>query len=251
MPSSAPPSSPSRPPREGRRQGPRAGTLAVFLLGAVVGALGLRFVDAPAPAAPDASDLSFASGPRYDEPSTTFRIASLNVLGHGHTVPGGDRKGWAQGPQRMEWQTQVLKAERVDVVGFQELQKPQYDTFTQMTAGQFTMWPGNIDGRGFLRNSIAWKTSTFTLLKTSWIKLPYFHGDELRMPVVLLQHNVTGQQAYVINFQNPANARGDASRWRAQGRTLQINLVNKLHATTGLPVFWTGDLNDREKAPAT
>ncbi|GAA5150331.1 hypothetical protein GCM10023340_27240 [Nocardioides marinquilinus] len=237
----------------------RVTALTVFVAGAAAGVLGLQALGA-APAPPGDAPVvsaslstvstvsSLAAGPRKDEPGTTFRIASLNVLGHGHTAPGGNRKGWRQGPERMRMQLDVLLAEKVDVIGFQELQKPQYDVFRAATAGQFATWPGNIGGRSFLRNSIAWRTATWTLVDTSWIKVPYFKGDMLRMPVVLLQHNVTGQQAYFMNFQNPANARGNADRWRAQGRSMQMDLVNRLRVTSGLPVFWTGDFNDREKA---
>jgi hypothetical protein len=237
----------------------RVTALGVFVAGAAVGVVGLHALNEDQTPPGDAPVVSaslstvatvgdLAAGPRKDDPGTTFRIASLNVLGHGHTAPGGNRRGWKQGPERMRMQLDVLLAEKVDVIGWQELQKPQFDVFRNATVGQFATWPGNIDGRGFLRNSISWRTATWTLVDTSWTKVPYFKGDPLRMPVVLLRHNVTGQQAYFINFQNPANARGNADRWRAQGRKLQMDLVTRLRTTTGLPVFWTGDFNDREKA---
>lgn len=228
--------------------------IGIFLLGAMLGALTLRLVGLGDEGTGEAARLS--DGDRAaQQPSdsadsgipTTFRIGSLNVLGAGHTAPGGDRHGYASGAERMAKQVAVIRHERVDVVGFQELQKSQFDVFTQMTAGQYGIWPGNIDGPGFLRNSIAWRTRTWSFVKGSWIRVPYFHGETLRMPVALLQNVTTGQQAYFMNFQNPANARGDANRWRVAGRTLQINLVNRLR-TTGLPVYWTGDFNDRDKA---
>lgn len=230
--------------------------IGIFLLGAMLGALTLRLVGLGEEGASESARLSEGVQttqqpdelPARTDAPTTFRIGSLNVLGAGHTAPGGDRHGYASGSERMAKQVRVIRNERVDVLGFQELQKAQFDVFTQLTAGQYAVWPGNIDGPGFLRNSIAWKTRTWSFVKGSWIKVPYFHGEVLRMPVALLQNVDTGQQAYFMNFQNPADARGDANRWRVAGRTLQINLVNRLRTETGLPVYWTGDFNDRDKA---
>ncbi len=227
----------------------RLTALAVFLLGGIAGALGVQAVTVAPPVerTPGASEVLLVGQAKADQEPTTFRMASLNILGHGHTAKGGNKPRYASGPQRIRWQLDVLRDEGVEVVGLQELERPQYAAFTRLAAGEYALWPGGDDPK-VLRNSIAWRTDTWTLVKTSRILLPYFHGKQIPMPVVLLRHNVTGQQAYFINFQNPANTRGDATRWRAQGRALQSDLVNRLRDTTGLPVFWTGDLNDRERA---
>ena len=67
------------------------------------------------------------------------------------------------------------------------------------------------------------------------------------MPVVLLQSLQTGQQVYFMNFQNPADVRGNAQKWRLIGQRLQIALVNLLKASNGLPVVWTGDMNAKKQ----
>lgn len=227
--------------------------LTLFLVGAFVGALVLRVVDAPDPAERDdaaqyvVGETGSESATGTDAP-TTFRIASLNVLGHGHTAPGGNRTGYASGPERMRLQVDKLRRHQVDVVGFQELQAPQVREFNKLTGTQYDIWPGNIDGPGFLRNSIAWDTGEWGLVRSSWLRVPYFDGVLLRMPVVLLANVETGQQAYFMNFQNPADARGNAERWRDEGRALQLGLVNRLRAQSGLPVYWTGDFNERKEA---
>jgi hypothetical protein len=135
----------------------------------------------------------------------------------------------------------------VSVVGFQELQQPQFDVFERKATGIYNWFPGDIDTRGFLRNTIAWRADTWRLVSTSWLKLPYFHGEELRMPLVLLQHLGTGQQVYFMNFQNPADVRGNAEKWRMIGQRRQSNLVNKMRDLSGLPVFWLGDMNSRDQ----
>lgn len=178
---------------------------------------------------------------------TSFRVSSFNILGYDHTEKGGSKKGFANGAQRMKWAVQLIKSHQVDVVGLQEFQLPQYDKWAKKAASQYDVFPGAIDTPGFLRNSIAWRRDKFRLVSTSWLKLPYFHGDVLRMPVVLLQSLQTGQQIYFMNFQNPADVRGNALKWRLLGQRLQIELVNLLKTSNGLPIVWTGDMNSKQQ----
>jgi endonuclease/exonuclease/phosphatase family metal-dependent hydrolase len=184
--------------------------------------------------------VSTVSGP------TSFRVSSFNVLGADHTAGGKhSKKGYADGELRMKWAVQLLKSHQVDVVGLQEFQPPQYDKWLRKATPLYDIFPGYLDTVGFLRNSIAWRKDKFRLVSASWIKLPYFHGDVLRMPVVLLQSLQTGQQIYFMNFQNPADVRGNADKWRRIGQRLQIRLVNQLRASNALPIIWTGDMNSK------
>jgi DNA-binding transcriptional regulator of glucitol operon len=178
---------------------------------------------------------------------TSFRVSSFNVLGYDHTAKGGQKKGYADGAQRMKWGVQLLKSHQVDVVGLQEFQPQQYDKWVKKASGLYDIFPGYVDTIGFLRNSIAWRKDKFRLVSTSWIKLPYFHGDVLRSPVVLLQSLQTGQQIYFMNFQNPADVRGNALKWRLIGQRLQIALVNLLRTSNNLPIVWTGDMNSKRQ----
>lgn len=180
---------------------------------------------------------------------TTFRVSSFNVLGYDHTEKGGTKAkaGYANGMMRMKWGIQLLKSHGVDVVGLQEFQPQQYEKWAKRATGVYDIYPGYVDTIGFLRNSIAWRRDKFRLVSTSWLKLPYFHGDVLRMPVVLLQSLQTGQQIYFMNFQNPADVRGNALKWRLIGQRLQIALVNQLRDSNRLPIVWTGDMNSTKQ----
>jgi hypothetical protein len=180
---------------------------------------------------------------------TSFRVSSFNILGWDHTEKGGSKAkaGYANGVVRMKWAVQLIKSHHVDVVGLQEFQPQQYAKWVRKASSRYDIFPGYIDTVGFLRNSIAWRKDKFKLVSTSWIKLPYFHGDVLRMPVVLLQSLQTGQQIYFMNFQNPADVRGNALKWRLIGQRIQIALVNLLKTSNGLPVVWTGDMNSRQQ----
>lgn len=218
----------------------RLTVVAALLLGMVLGAGALRLSGMGA--SDDGAQLAegAVSGP------TEFTISSLNVLGAGHTRPGGKKPGWAEGPQRMRWLAGVITANSVEVIGLQEFERPQYLVWEREMGADWDTYPGTAWGAKQMRNSVAWRTDQWSLVSASWVKIPYFHGNLLRMPLVLLQNVTTGQQIYASSFHNPANARGPAAKWRKQATTNEIAMVNRLRSETGLPVYVLGDMNERE-----
>lgn len=226
-----------------RRQVRRIGALttASALVAALVG-LGV-----PA----DATGLrtqAMADTPTDPTTPATFRVASFNLLGAGHTAPGGNRPGWESGWTRMGYAVRLIQEERLDVVGFQELQSPQYRRLREETGNSFGVWPGNQLSDSSMHNSIAWRKREWSLVEKRTILIPYFDGHKLRMPYVLLKNVDTGRRAWFFNTHNPANARGPAQRWRDQGFRMEADLVNRLRTQyPSVPVFSTGDKNDREE----
>ncbi len=185
-----------------------------------------------------------------DVPATTFRISSFNVLGSSHTARHGNKPGYRSGPQRMAGALGLIRAFGVDVVGFQEFESTQFGAFNRMTRGGWGVYPGLQLGRNSVRNSIAWRRDVFTAVSVQSIAIPYFHGNRVRMPYVLLEHNATGRKVWFINVHNPASTkrhRGN-ERWRDVATALEIGLVNRLHAQSGYPVILTGDFNERAEA---
>jgi endonuclease/exonuclease/phosphatase family metal-dependent hydrolase len=183
------------------------------------------------------------------DPVTTFRIASFNVLGDSHTGRGGDKPGYAAGPTRVGWAAQALNAAGVDVVGFQEYESVQHNAFMRRTGGAWAAFPGTSLGSNPVRNSIAWRRSTWTAIELKTIPIPYFRGNRVPMPYVLLENNETGQRVWIINVHNPTsnNKRGNNERWRDVGTSMQVNLMNNLKAD-GIPVILMGDFNERAEA---
>ena len=178
---------------------------------------------------------------------TAFRVSSFNVLGHSHTTPGGNKPGWADGRTRMRWQIELLASRGVDVVGFQEFQPPQFEVFTDEVGTEWGVYPGDRLRRVSMHNSIAWRRDTWRVLQRETIPIPYFDGNPVRMPYLRLRHRGTGQEVWFANFHNPASTRGNAQRWRDEATRLEVALVNRLRAETGLPVVVTGDMNEREE----
>lgn len=197
------------------------------------------------------ADPGAEAAPRLEEQppaATTFQISSFNLLGSGHTAPGGNHPGWASGVTRMNWAVQLLNEGGVDLVGFQEMESPQYKKFMELEGSNFAIFPGNRIGNLPMANSIAWRLDTWALVRASTIEVPYFHGNMIRKPVVLLQNVHTGQQAYFFNTHNPASTRGPAQEWRNKAVAIEVALANRLReASPDIPVFFTGDMNDREK----
>lgn len=201
------------------------------------------FVRIPEPQIPD----GYVRVSRTAVLPTSFTVASYNVLGYGHTAPGGNRPGWADGRTRMRWATSLLRGRGVDVVGFQEFQIQQFSTFNAVAGGEFAVYPGAAGGRPGVRSSIAWRRAEWTLVEANTLPIPYFGGSPLPMPYILLEHNETGQRVWFANFHNPADARGPAQSLRDRAVSLEIALFNRLRAETGYPVVATGDMNDRDE----
>jgi hypothetical protein len=246
MRTSSRPAEPSAP-RPGIRL-PRRGTL-VGLVGA---ALALSVAAALFLAAPSDEGRSPGATPagaeRRTAGATTFQVATLNVLGHSHTKPGGNRPGWEGSGVRMRYATQLLESSGVDLVGFQEFEPQQYNAFVKLMSPAWSIAPG-LDAPGTAQSkAIAWRTADWTLVSSTTFKSPYFNGEMQARPLIQLRHNVTGQLVWVMNTHNPANTRGNAQKYRDQAERIQAALVNSLRRQQpDVPVILVGDMNDRER----
>jgi hypothetical protein len=183
--------------------------------------------------------------PPIDLP-THVRTSSFNLLGYGHTAPGGDRNGWADGVTRMNWAVRIIRNNGLQVIGFQEMQKPQYQRFAALEGASYGTYPGDQLTTAAMANTIAWRLSTWQLVEARTIQIPYFHGNLIRMPYVLLRNRLTGREAWFYNSHNPANAHGPAQRWRDEAVRREARLFNQLRSDyPSTPVISTGDENDK------
>jgi hypothetical protein len=180
---------------------------------------------------------------------TTFRVASLNVLGDSHTGRGGNKRGWASGVTRMGWAYGLLQSADIDVVGFQEFETPQYNRFRSLGGSSWAVFPGPTLDRGSLRDSIAWRTDTWELVEARSVDVPYFGGQMIRRPLVRLKNIESGREVWFFNTHNPATTPrwGNNARWRSVAISIEVRLADELSAD-GTPVIFTGDYNDRAEA---
>jgi hypothetical protein len=182
-------------------------------------------------------------------PAAQFQVASLNVLGASHTARHGNKHHFASGATRMRYSVQLLRSHGVDVVGLQEFEVTQFAAFKRATGSAFATFPGPTMGHNPVRNSIAWRTDTWSLVAAHTESIPYFHGHRVPMPYVLLQHRTTGRKVWFMNVHNPASTKshGNNQRWRNVATGIEIATVHRLQAT-GIPVVFTGDFNERAES---
>jgi hypothetical protein len=187
-----------------------------------------------------------ATAARLGEP-TAFTLSSFNVLGSTHTGPNSR---FASGVERMSLAVKLLDRHGVDVVGFQELQMDQWAEFTRLAGDRFGVYPGGISRRA-VQNSVAWSLDMWDMVEEEsfLVDIPYFNGDLYPMPVVLLRNKLTGVEAWFANFHNPATNRKhpNSTKYRMAAVAREVALANELIAASDRPLFFTGDMNDREK----
>ncbi|WP_395693865.1 alkaline phosphatase family protein [Nocardioides sp.] len=223
----------------------RRGVRATVVPALAAGAVGVAGVLASTGAAVATVPAAPGTAPSYDRP-TTVRVSSFNTLGAGHTGKGG-RSKFADGVTRTGYMVRILDQLKPSVVGLQEFQKPQFQRFKQLTKSTWGIFPGDQLSSAAMQNSIIWRRSSWTLVESHTMKIPYFHGNELPMPYVLLRNVQTGRQLWVYNSHQPADARGNAQKWRNIAAAREVALVNRLRAQYPLiPVIVTGDKNDRD-----
>lgn len=201
-----------------------------------------------APVATDRVRTTATTLPPVTDMPTQLRVSSFNLLGYGHTKKGGGHPRFTDGITRMKWAVRIIRNQDLQVIGFQEMQRPQFTRFKELTGTDFALYPGKKLTTAAMANSIAWRKSDWQLIEARTVQIPYFHGNLIRMPYVLLQNRLTGRQAWFFNSHNPANAHGPAQRWRNQAVAIEAALFNQLqvdYPTT--PIISTGDENDRDK----
>jgi len=176
----------------------------------------------------------------------TFRVATFNVLGDSHTGGRGDEASRPDGATRMGRSVTVLKNHDVQVVGLQEFETIQAKTFLKEMGGAWQIYP---DLSGDTRDAIAWRTDAFEVMQEQTVRVPYFNGALVDMPVVLLKDRRTGKEVYFFNVHNSADTykyhHQQANRTSAMDR--EVQLIKQMHAYK-IPVIFTGDLNEREPA---
>jgi hypothetical protein len=173
--------------------------------------------------------------------ATHFTVSSFNVLGAGHTAGRG---GLAPGATRMHAAVGLLTGNNVSVAGLQEFQDSQYRTFMALVGGTYDVYPGLSLGVQPVQNSIIWKQADWSLVEARTLSIPYFHGNHVPMPYVLLRNRHSGREMWFYNSHNPADAQGPAGHWRAIATSMEASLVRNL-TSDGTPMIVTGDMNDR------
>ncbi len=209
--------------------------------------LGVTLTARPTPTrTPTPTPTATASPTPEPPPVLDFVISSFNVLGSSHTSGKGKRPGMASGRTRAARAADLLARHQADVIGFQELQGDQLAALRRHTDLDF--YPGSSLRRRDSENSLGWQRSEWTAVEKHTVAIPYFNGNRRPMPYVRLRNTATGLEAWFANFHNPADTRQFHRQqgFRSRATSIEIALANRL-VRTGLPVFITGDMNERDE----
>lgn len=167
----------------------------------------------------------------------SFRVATFNVLASQHTEPGGQHGSWPSAGWRTPQTVGYIRSHDVDVVGLQEVKSGQLSGITAGTG--FRAWPGGSDPD----NSIIWDPAVFEFVSGDAFHITFMHS--VRPQTILrLRHKATNLEFYFLNMHASAGG-GKYAGSRAAGHNTAAATVNRLKSE-GIPIFLTGDMNDRE-----
>lgn len=167
----------------------------------------------------------------------TFRVATFNVLASQHTERGGQHASWPSASTRTPQTVGYIRSHDVDVVGLQEVKSGQLNGITAGTG--FRAWPGGSDPD----NSIIWDPAVFDFVSGDAFHITFMNS--VRPQTILrLRHRATKLEFYFLNMHASAGG-GRYAGSRAAGHNAAAQTVNRLKSE-GIPIFLTGDMNDRE-----
>ncbi|HWJ09937.1 MAG TPA: endonuclease/exonuclease/phosphatase family protein [Nocardioides sp.] len=164
----------------------------------------------------------------------SFRVATFNVLASQHTDGPG---GWPDSGWRTPQTVGYIRNAGIDVMGLQEVKPGQLGGITAGTG--FRAWPGGSDPD----NSVIWDPAVFDFVSGDAFYITFMHGTRMQ-PIVRLRHKKTKLEFYFVNMHASAGG-GPYAASRAAGHNTAAATVNRLKAE-GIPIFLTGDMNDRE-----
>lgn len=172
--------------------------------------------------------------------SFSLRIGTFNVLGSQHTAPGGDRRAYPPASVRNGGAIGLIRSHGVDILGTQELQGDQLDALTGGTG--MAAYPGYAFGSVETDNSILYDPDKFEFVSGTSFSITFMNS--VRPQTVLrLRDRATGREFYVLNMHASAGG-GKYAVSRRAGHLTAVSYINGLKSE-GLPIFLTGDMNDR------
>jgi murein DD-endopeptidase MepM/ murein hydrolase activator NlpD len=186
----------------------------------------------------ECSDTDPSSIPGGSAVGGEVRVASFNIF---HDDPGQSDEFWKA---RLTRSVKVLVGNGIDVAGLQEVRPSQMAAFNTAEFGGnvYDMHPKATNGPNYSPNPIIWNKAKYKLIKTGEVPFTYFGGSKSQAPLVRLETIETGQQFYVINTHDPADARGEADMYRLENAKRYSDIMKNL-AKDGIPIFFTGDFN--------
>ena len=187
--------------------------------------------------------------PKKPEPPPVldFTLTTFNMLGSSHTAGGGKRPGMASGRVRAGRAAVLLNRHGTDVVGLPgDAGRPARGDAA--ADRRWTSTPASRCAGRDSENSIGWRRDLFVAVERHTVKIPYFNGgragDALRPAAAT--STPASRRGSRTSTTRPTRRGSTASSASATGpRRSRSSLANRL-IRTGIPVFITGDMNERD-----
>jgi hypothetical protein len=170
----------------------------------------------------------------------SFRLASFNVLGNGHSRPYAHDDRFGPSRMRAEWTAQALITGRVHVAGLQETTAGQLAGILTAAKGRYASYPGPGRGDRNVESSLVWDSRRFAAMRKMTIRTQFI-ARVLPRPIVKLRDRATGRQFWVMDVHN---APWDYQHKRNLATKVQLKKIAELERS-GLPVFYVGDFNEK------
>ena len=191
-------------------------------------------------ARPVARQLSDVPPASRRKKSLSFRLASMNALGNGHSRAYAHDDHFGPSRMRAEWTAQALINNGIDVVGLQEPDAGQLSGILRAANGRYVAYPGPHKGDLGVETTILWDTTKFEAVKRSTM-VNQFIARNLKRPIVRLREKASGREFWVVNIHNAPRAYQDK---RNKAVKVQLAKIKQLEATN-IPVFYIGDFNEK------
>jgi hypothetical protein len=181
-----------------------------------------------------------APAPAAQRSPYSFRLASFNVLGNGHSRPYAHDDRFGPSRMRAEWTAQALITGRVHVAGLQETTAGQLAGILTAAKGRYASYPGPGRGDRNVESSLVWDSRRFAATRKMTIRTQFI-ARVLPRPIVKLRDRATGRQFWVMDVHN---APWDYQHKRNLATKVQLKKIAELERS-GLPVFYVGDFNEK------
>lgn len=172
----------------------------------------------------------------------SLRLATFNIY-HSDGQPDEE---WTA---RLERSIDVLKSNDISVAGLQEARPNQQRAFKRLAGDMYDIFPKETQAggtAGFTPNPIVWDSSQFSLVQGSGQLRPIsYDGKKLGHLAIVKLQATSGQQFWVMNTHDPADVReGNPAQERVDNANQYVKIFDELSAG-GVPVYLTGDFNNR------
>jgi murein DD-endopeptidase MepM/ murein hydrolase activator NlpD len=184
-------------------------------------------------------------------PSTGgFGIGTLNWRGASHftTNPYPSERHYSV---RVPNMVEKITGSGASIIGFQEFEQPQADAFLKATGGTWDLVLGRRRGTPSSADALAYQPGAWRVDEIRYVTIRY-GGALSDVPLVRFTSTSGLGSIWVLNTHNPANSIGGTDAGRDDAVRAQAKALREIQAAEpGVPVFFVGDMNDRERFRST